>query len=120
MIEKFLKENNVPYKLIDEDKDFKLVKVNSKLHVLYLFKKGNKFLLERDFFEYIDGNAIPYTILCHDISNGKLYYLKLSKTANWVKSCFETCDKESLFLGKNVLKAQISESSLIKELQKYR
>lgn len=120
MIEHYLKTNDVPYKLIDEDDDFKLVKVNSKLHILYLFRKGNKFLLERDFFDYIEGNTIPYAILCHDTSNQKLYYLKLNKKANWVKSCFETCDKESLFLGKNVLKSQITEMALHKELQKYK
>ena len=34
MIEKLLMNGKVPYKLIDEDDGFKLVKVNSKLHVL--------------------------------------------------------------------------------------
>ena len=50
----------IPYKLIDEDKGLKIVKVNGKLHILYLYGKGNKFLMERDFFDYLDGNAIPY------------------------------------------------------------
>ena len=120
MIEKLLMSGKVPYKLIDEDDGFKLVKVNSKLHVLYLYRKGSKFLMKRDFFDYIDGSAIPYSILCHDIPNNKLYYLKLNKNVNWVKSCFQTCDKDSLYLGKNVLNALIGEVALQTELLKFK
>ena len=36
MIERILKSENIPYKLIDEDKGLKIVKVNGKLHILYL------------------------------------------------------------------------------------
>lgn len=118
MIEKLLMGSKVQYKLIDEDDGFKLVKINSKLHVLYLYGKGNKFLMERDFFDYIDGNTIPYSILCHDTLNNKLYYLKLNKNVNWVKSCFQTCDKDSLYLGKNVLNELISVDALKTELLK--
>lgn len=32
--------------------------------MLYIHNKGNQFQVERDFFEYIDGNSIPYVILC--------------------------------------------------------
>ena len=68
MIEQLLQSVKIPFKLIDEDKGFKLVKVNSKLHILYLYGKGNRFLMERDFFEYIDGNSIPYSILLLSIN----------------------------------------------------
>lgn len=118
MIEKILNSEKINYKLIDEDKGIKLVKVNSKMHILYLYGKGNKFLMERDFFDYLDGNAIPYAILCHDVSNGKMYYLKLNKDVNWMKSCFETCDKDTIYLGKQVLNAQVSESVLRAEINK--
>ena len=119
MIEKILKINKIPYKLIDEDSDFKLVKVNSKIHILYLFGKGNRFLMERDYFEYLDGNTIPYSILCHDITNNKMYYLKLNKNANWVKSCFETCEKDCIYLGKEIFRSLISDNVLRTELLKY-
>lgn len=120
MVEQLLQSVKIPYKLIDEDSGFKLVKVNSKLHILYLYTKGNRFLMERDFFEYIDGNSIPYSILCHDTSAKKIYYLKLNKKANWVKSCFETSDKDQLFLGKSVLNAMIDEENFKKEMMKYK
>ncbi len=120
MIEKLLKRSTVLYKVIDEDDGMKLIKVNSQLHILYLFGNSNVFLMEREFFDYIDANSIPYSILCHDTSANKLYYLKLNKSTNWVKSCFNTCDKDALYLGREVLKAQISEDLLQKEFFKYK
>ncbi len=47
--------------------------------MLYIHNKGNQFQVERDFFEYIDGNSIPYVILCEDDNTHVLYYLKLNK-----------------------------------------
>ena len=118
MIEKILKDNGVSYKKIDEDGNIKIFKINGKLHILYIHNKGNRFLLERDFFEYIDENSIPYCILCADDAKGDMYYLKLNKSNNWVKSCFATCDKDSIYLGKQVLNYKIEQSSLINELKK--
>ena len=46
-------------------------------------------------------------------------YLKLNKKANWVKSCFDTCDKDVIYLGKQVLNSKVTETDLIKELKKY-
>lgn len=120
MIEKVLNIANIPYMVIDEGEGIKLIKVNSKIHILYLCCKGNIFLLERDFFEYIDGNSIPYAILCYDCSAMKMYYLKLNKNVNWVKSCFNTCEKDSIYLGKEVLKAQIRDDLLKEKFLKYK
>lgn len=120
MVEHLLKKEGISYKLIDDDDNFKLLKINSKIHMFYMFQKGNKFLLDRDFFDYLDGNSIPYCILCHDTLNEKMYYLKLNKSTNWVKSCFETCDKDGLYLGKNVMKYPVSIPQLQAELKKYK
>lgn len=118
MIEKILNDEKISYKLIDEDQGFKLIKINSKMHIFYMASKGNRFLMERDFFDYLDGNSIPYSILCHDISANKFYYLKLNKKVNWIKSCFATCDKDAIYLGKNVLNELITEEALRNELKK--
>ena len=44
--------------------------------------------------------------------------LKLNKKVNWVKSCFATCDKDELFLGKNVLNARITQEQFVEEMKK--
>ncbi len=119
MVEKILDKNNVVYKVIDGEGNISILKINGKLHILYIHNKGTQFLVERDFFEYIDSNSIPYAILCEDDNTHILYYLNLNKKVNWVKSCFETCDKESIYLGKQVLNSKITESDLIKELNRY-
>ena len=54
------------------------------------------------------------------IHHQKNYHLKLNIIANRVKSCFETSDKDELYLGKNVLKDQITEAEFQKEMIKYR
>lgn len=118
MIESVLKKNNITYKVIDEDRNIAIIKMNGKFHMLYIHNKGNKFLLERDYFEYIDGNSIPYVILCENESTHEFFYLKLNKNVNWVKSCFATCDKESIYLGKQVLNAKINVDDLVKELKR--
>ena len=41
-----------------------------------------------------------------------------STTVNWVKSCFATCDKDELFLGKNVLNARITQEQFVEEMKK--
>lgn len=79
MIEKILIEERIPYKVIDEDKGCKLIKINSKMH---------------------------------------LFYIKLNKKSNWIKSCFQTCDKESIYLGKQVLNSRLDEKELRKVLKK--
>lgn len=119
MIEKILDKNNIAYKVIDGEGNTTIIKINGKLHMLYIHNKGNQFQVERDFFEYIDGNSIPYVILCEDDNIHVLYYLKLNKKANWVKSCFDTCDKDVIYLGKQVLNSKVTETDLIKELKKY-
>ena len=119
MIEKILDKNNIAYKVIDGEGNTTIIKINGKLHMLYIHNKGNQFQVERDFFEYIDGNSIPYVILCEDDNTHVLYYLKLNKKANWVKSCFDTCDKDVIYLGKQVLNSKVTETDLIKGLKKY-
>lgn len=118
MIEKILKEETISYKVIDEDKNLKLLKIDGRMHLFYMKKNGNQFMMERDYFEYLDGNSIPYSIVCHDTSKDIFYYLKLNKDVNWIKSCFDTCDKESIYLGKQVLNEQKSVKEIVEYLRK--
>ena len=61
--------------------------------------------------------AIINTIYVFSLS-GFIHYLKLNKKVNWVKSCFATCDKDELFLGKNVLNARITQEQFVEEMKK--
>lgn len=118
MIENIFAQEKIEYKKIDEEKCVKLYKINSKYHLLYMKSKGNQFLLHRDFFEYLDSNSLPYSILLHDTQRDKYYYLELRKANNWIKSCFATCDKDEIFLGKQILNYPIDEKNLRIKLKK--
>ena len=117
MIEKIFAQKKIEYKKIDEEDEVKLYKINSKCHLLYIKNKGNQFLMHRDFFEYLDSNSLPYKILLHDIKKDKFYYLELEKVSNGIKSCFATCNKEEIYLGKQVLNYSIDEIRLCRKLQ---
>lgn len=47
MIEKILDKNNIAYKVIDGEGNTTIIKINGKLHMLYIHNKGNQFQVER-------------------------------------------------------------------------
>ena len=118
MIERIFAQEKIEYKKIDEENGTKLYKINSKCYLLYLKEKGNQFALNRDFFEYLDSNSLPYKILLHDVQKDKFYYLELRKNNNWIKSCFNTCNKDKIYLGKQVLNYPIDVTNLRLKLKK--
>lgn len=90
-------------KIIDEDENWIIFKIASNMHIFYLQSKNNQFIVERDLFEYLDSNKLPYSFLLYDSTSRKYYFLDLARKNNWVKSCFDTCNKDEIFLGKQVL-----------------
>lgn len=118
-IENLLKSIGLNFKIIDETKNMKIIKIPDKLHICFVCQKGNQFLIDRDTFEYLDANSLPYCLLLQDIGQNKYYYLSLKKEFNWVKSCFIECDKERIYLGKQVLNAQIGLEELKSKLNCY-
>lgn len=118
-IEKLLEDVGLDFKLIDEEKNIKIFKIPNKLLMCFISQKGNKFLFERDIFDYLNGNPLSYCLLLEDNLQSKYYYIPLRKDVNWLKSCFEGCNKDCIFLGKQVLNSQISSDELKKTLKKY-
>lgn len=117
-LQRILKDNNIPFKQIDKDEEYTVLKINNKIMLLCVEEKGNIFKLHRDYYDYIEGNSLPYMIVLCDIKNKKSYLLDLTKGVNWVKNSFESCDKDELFLGKQILNYSINESDLIKALKR--
>ena len=112
-----LKENGIIYKKLDEDEWFSLFKVREKVIILYQSQVGSDFIMERDIFEYIDGNRLPYLILLEDLSKNNLFLLSFNSKNNWVKSSFDSCDKIRLHLGKRVLNSTVDLNQIIKKLK---
>ena len=47
MIKNILDKNNIAYKIIDEEGNTELLKINNKLHMLYIHNRGNRFQMEQ-------------------------------------------------------------------------
>lgn len=119
-IENLLKNVGIEFKLIDELKNIKIIKVPGKLNICFINQKGNQFVIDRDTFDYLDANSLPYCLLLYDITQDKYFYIPLKKEVNWVKSCFSGCSKEEIYLGKQVLNAEIKVEKLKNELSRYK
>ena len=109
-IENSFNNNQIPYKKLDGNENYVIYKVKSKKMLLCLKGRKNRFELERDVFDYLDMNKLDYSLLLVDGNN--LFFIELNKKNNWIKSCFESCDKDSIFLGKQVLNHRVREEEL--------
>lgn len=102
-------------KIIDEDKNWIMYKFLHR-NIYYLENNSSDFIMDRECFEYLDFNKFPYSIILYNKMKKRYFYLDLKKEFNWVKSCFESCDKEKIHLGKQVLNYEISEENLKKKI----
>ena len=119
-IENLLEDIGLEFKIIDELNGIKIIKVIDKMHICFISRKGNQFIVDRDTFDYLDFNILPYCLLLNDTMQNKFYYIPLNKENNWVKSCFVSCDKEEIYLGKQVLNHQIDLQELRDKLCKFK
>ena len=119
-IEKILKSIGLNFKIIDEIDNIKIIKIPTKLHICFIMQNGNQFILDRDTFDYLTANSLPYCLIMQDTTQNKYYFLQLEKESNWIKSCFASCDKEKIYLGKQVLNAQVEFEELKNKLSKYK
>ena len=55
-------QEKIPYKVIDEDKGYKLIKINSKMHLFYMNSRSSQFMMERDFFDLRHLGPKPSTL----------------------------------------------------------
>jgi len=108
----------VDFKIVDQESDIKIIKIKNKIHIFYMESNNNRFYIERDYYEYLDGHNMPYVLLLSDTTVKRYFYIDLNRSYNWVKACFDSCEKDKLFLGKQVLNYGITEDELVLKLSK--
>lgn len=108
----------VDYKLVEQEGNIKIIKIAKRVQLFYMESKNNQFEMERDYYEYLDGHSMPYVLLLFDLSAKRYYYIAFNKSNNWIKSCFDSCEKDKLYLGKQVLNCRITEDELVIKLSK--
>ena len=85
---------------------------------MYIRNKTNAFKFPRELFYYLDNYKLPYTLLLEDTKERKVYFLEFKCENNWLSSSFHRCDKEELFLGKQVLNYQSNIGRIIDTILK--
>ena len=88
------------------------------INCLFKVNKGNVFKLDRKTFDILRNDCEEYRIILFDSVNKKYYYLKLKNNNNWLSGGFDNCQKDELFLGKQVLNYQNTINSILTELKR--
>lgn len=86
-IEKILKKIEFNFKIIDEINNIKIIKIPTKLHICFIMQNGNQFILDRDTFDYLTANSLPYCLIMQDTTQNKYYFLQLGVTPTLGKFC---------------------------------
>ena len=63
-------------------------------------------------------NCEKYILCLYDRKNNKYYYIKFPNKSNWLSGSFNSCGKEELFLGKQVLNNQSTIGNILVDLKK--
>ncbi len=117
-LKKELTRNDIDYRFEEYDYDVYLYKIAGKINLVHMIGKTNIFSLDRDLFYYLDNQKLPYYFLLEETEDANYYFLEFVKKINWLSSCFNSCDKESLFFGKQVLNNRINKLDIIKRIKR--
>lgn len=114
----FLKSLNITYKEIEYSDDITIYKLNNSHNLVVCLSKDSTFKIERDLFFYLDNQSIGYSFLLINISDEKYFFLEYNKISRWIKSSFESCEKDVIYFGKIVLQNRISINELTNKIGK--
>ncbi len=78
----------------------------------------NVFSLDRDLFYFLDNQKKPYGFILNAVKENRIYFLEFNKKINWLSMCFNSCDKENLYFGKQILNNISDYSKIISRIQK--
>lgn len=103
---------------IKNDKNANIFSVG-EINVLFLINNSNAFKIKREWFNALSDKCNKYALFLFDKKDKKYYFIKFMKKNNWLSGSFIDCDKDELFLGKQVLNYTSSIGKFITEMKKY-
>lgn len=101
-IYELLDKNGISYTKINVKKGMNMFKIGNT-NVLFKVNNNNQFSLQRDVFRILESNCDFYALLLLNSVGKTYYFLDFKNKNNWLKGCFESCDKKEIRLGKIVL-----------------
>ena len=115
MIEKILKKYKITYK-IENKNNISIIEFQDEKMLVVIRNKTNVFKINREVFYYIDDKLLPYAFCLLDEYKHKIYLIKIKEPQNSIRKAFERTTKDEIFFGKEVLQNEISEKTLINEI----
>lgn len=103
----------IPMKKID---NINMLKIGDS-GVLVWFNNSNTFKLKRKVHDEFSKISNKQVYLLIDTLNKKYYYMKFPTTRNWLTEGFYNCDKNEIFLGKQVMNYSRTLTQVIAELK---
>ena len=116
-VDELLNKHNIKHESILSEKGIYIFSVGST-NVLFWINEGNSFKMKRDWFKILQENCEKYILCLYDRKNNKYYYIKFPDKSNWLSGSFNSCGKEELFLGKQVLNNQSTIGNILVDLKK--
>lgn len=111
----WLKSNNIEY-VLKRIKNVDVYNIDDEKMLVVINSNSNVFSIDRSTFEVIDDELLPYAFCLVDKSKGKMYYQKVNEPNNFLRSAFDSTDKDLIYFGKKVLNYVIDENGLIAEI----
>lgn len=115
-IEELFDKYNIEYTVIKKEQKIQLLKVND-YNLLIWINDNNLFKMHRKWFEQLENNCEKYALLLVDKSVKKNYYIKCKNKNNWVSQGFYNCNKNEIYLGKQVMNYEKSLAYIISDIK---
>ncbi len=112
-----LKKYDIEHTVIAKTNQTIFLRLKSKT-VLFWINEGNAFKMKRKWFELLQKEEKKYALVLCDKVNKKYYYLKFNEENNWLQNSFDNCDKDELFLGKQVLNELTTLNRIMMDIKK--
>ncbi len=116
-VNELLNKHNIKHESILSERGIYIFSIRNT-NVLFWINEGNSFKMKRKWFECLEANCEKYALCLYDRHNNKYYYIKFVNKNNWLSASFKGCDKEELFLGKQVLNNQSTIGNILADMKK--
>ena len=116
-IKDILDQNKIVFSIIYKDKKAEIIQIKD-CKIIIWENKGNVFKMRREWFDKLSDNCNKYYILLVDSVNNQTFFIKFIEKNNWLSSSFLCCEKEEIYLGKQVLQYKSDTNKIISEIIK--
>lgn len=115
-VEEIFKQKDIVYEMIYMEKKVKIFSLKTK-NIMFWLNDSNIYEMKRVWFDLLSQKD-KYALVLWDACKKSYYYIKFDGKNNWLSNSFSCCDKQELFLGKQILNYKAGLSQIIIDTKK--